>query len=556
MLEKKSDESDQRVMIAILLCVMVFWVWSSVFSPPSAPTEELDPVTTGAGPDGPGPDAVGVPSGPAQVAADPVAVPEREVPLSTAELNATLSSRNGALHSVTLPRHLAPLEVTPIWRGLWGMVTGGPSLGEWRPYGDDPGVERLLTDQAALLHAGAGEVRETPHRVDGDGALRAAALYGAVEVSKTLATTEDARVLRVSVSFTNTGTSPWSGPLWVGANDWMNLDSGSYVNVARPSAVVDGDLETLLDLGDADEGPVSYEGPVSWMGIGDRYFLAAMAPDQPEWGGLSFQRVGEDRYGAYLVRQATLQPGQSEQLSFDVYIGTKDLDVLEAQGHDLEVSVDLGMFGFFARPLLFVLKLIHGVVGNWGWSIILLTLLVKALFWPLNRASFASSRKMQALQPRLEEIRQKYKDDAQKAGQEQMQLFQKEGVNPLSGCLPMLVQMPVWFALYSVLLYSSDVYHADFFYLQDLSSLDPLGLLPTLMGGLMVLQQSLTPMPPSMDPVQQRILKLMPLMFAVVMYTFPSGLALYSLVNTVLSILQMWLINRTIPAVMPPAGAR
>lgn len=553
----KKDEPDQRVLIAILLCVMVFWIWSSVFAPPAAPQPAEDPAQGGVVTTDPAGDPAGAPPVEPLGGTPPVAepIPARELPLQTAELQATLSSRTGALHSVVLPNHPAPLEVTPIWSGVWAMFSGKP-LGEWRPYGDDPGVERLLTPEAALLSAGAGAFTPTAHRVEDGGTLTAQASMGGIEVQKTLATTSDPRMLRATVSFRNAGSAAWTGPLWVGASDRMNLESGSYANVTRPVAVVDGDLETLLDLGDADAAPVAYEGPVSWLGIGDRYFMAAMVPDQPTWGSLGFVRVAELTYGAFLVRQATLQPGQAEQLSFDVYIGTKDLDILEGLERDLAESVDLGMFGFFARPLLFVLKLIHGVVGSWGWAIILLTLLVKALFWPLNRASFVSSRKMQALQPRLEELRVKHKDDPQKAGQEQMQLFAKEGVNPLSGCLPMLVQMPVWFALYSVLLYSSDVYHADFFYLQDLSSLDPLGLLPTLMGGLMVLQQSLTPMPPSMDPVQQRILKLMPLMFAVVMYSFPSGLALYSLVNTVLSILQMWLINRTIPAVMPPAGAR
>jgi hypothetical protein len=143
-------------------------------------------------------------------------------------------------------------------------------------------------------------------------------------------------------------------------------------------------------------------------------------------------------------------------------------------GHDLDDAVDLGFFGLFGRVLLWVLGLIHGVVGSWGMAIILLTVGVKLLFWPLTRASFVSSRKMAALSPKIEELRQLHKDDPQKAGAAQMELFAKEGVNPLSGCLPVLVQTPVWIALYSALLYSSELYHAEFFYLKDLASADPL----------------------------------------------------------------------------------
>lgn len=188
-------------------------------------------------------------------------------------------------------------------------------------------------------------------------------------------------------------------------------------------------------------------------------------------------------------------------------------------------------------------------------AIILLTVGVKLAFWPLTRASFVSSRKMAALSPKIEELRQLHKDDPQKAGAAQMELFAKEGVNPLSGCLPVLVQTPVWIALYSALLYSSELYHAEFFYLKDLASADPYGVLPTIIGVLMMLQQRMTPMSPGMDPLQQRIIRLMPLIFVGIMYAFPSGLALYSFVNTVLSILQMWLINRSIPAVMPAVDA-
>jgi YidC/Oxa1 family membrane protein insertase len=217
--------------------------------------------------------------------------------------------------------------------------------------------------------------------------------------------------------------------------------------------------------------------------------------------------------------------------------------------------VDFGFFGFFSHILLFILELWQGVVGNWGVAIILLTVTVKLAFWPLTKKSFESSRKMQALSPQMAEIKEKHKDDAQKAGQAQMELFKKEGVNPLAGCLPMFIQMPVWFALYSVLLFAADLYQAEFLYLADLTSKDPFGVLPTLVGVGMIFQQRMTPLSPTMDPMQQKMIRFMPLAFTIIFYSFPSGLALYVLVNTILSILQMFLVNRAFPLVHPPVAA-
>jgi YidC/Oxa1 family membrane protein insertase len=195
------------------------------------------------------------------------------------------------------------------------------------------------------------------------------------------------------------------------------------------------------------------------------------------------------------------------------------------------------------------------LVVNWGVAIILLTVTVKISFWKLTTKSFASGRKMQALAPQMAEIKEKYKGDAQKAGQAQMELFKKEGVNPMSGCLPMLIQMPVWFALYSVLLFASDLYQAEFLYVRDLTSVDPYGVLPTLVGVVMVIQQFLTPMSPTMDPMQRKMMRMMPLVFVVIMYSFPSGLALYILVNTLFSIVQMWRVNKAYPLAPLPAKA-
>ena len=556
-MKPEKNELDQRAIVAVLLSLAVLWVWGAMNpqTPPVAAPEGAPPVAGETGPTpGGAPPVVGADPAAPQLA--PAAVPDRLVAVSSAEITAQLSSKGGALTAVVLPNQEANYDVTPIWRHVIGKVTRSAKP-EWSPYGDAPGPERLLSDVGALVVAGSGASLAAPgYTLDGTGPWTATATTAeGLSVTKVWSTTADPNRLRVVVRFENATTANYTGPVWLGSWDKFAEQVDSYSSVTRPVAVVDGDLETLVDVTDVDDEVWAVEGPVSWFGVGDRYFLGAAIPDDPAWGKLSFVKVDAERQGAVLTRDVLLKPGEHTELGLEVYVGGKSLSKLSAVGHDLDDAVDLGFFGLFGRVLLWVLGLIHGLVGSWGMAIILLTVGVKLAFWPLTRASFVSSRKMAALSPKIEELRQLHKDDPQKAGAAQMELFAKEGVNPLSGCLPVLVQTPVWIALYSALLYSSELYHAEFFYLKDLASADPYGVLPTIIGVLMMLQQRMTPMSPGMDPLQQRIIRLMPLIFVGIMYAFPSGLALYSFVNTVLSILQMWLINRSIPAVMPAVDA-
>jgi YidC/Oxa1 family membrane protein insertase len=218
------------------------------------------------------------------------------------------------------------------------------------------------------------------------------------------------------------------------------------------------------------------------------------------------------------------------------------MDILEGLGDSWMNSVEYGMFGFFSRVLLFMLKVIYAGFNNWGVAILLLTLVVKVIFFPLTQKAFVSGKKMQMIQPQLNEIKEKYKDNQQLQAQETMKLFSENGVSPFGGCLPSLVQIPVWLALYNVMYSSVELYNSHFLYLQDLTSMDPYGVLPVLYIVLMFIQQQMTPMV-NMDPAQQTMLKVMPLIFGVFMFTFPSGLVLYFSMNMLLTIFQQWLIN-------------
>lgn len=551
-IRKRDQGGEQRTLVAILLCFGLFVGWQYFFAPPEVPATEVVDTTQGEAPtitpETGGPPQAGTPT------AAPEIVPERELAFETTQISATLSSKGGSLRRTILPDHEGALAVTPIYMYLYGLVTGEEFEDGWQPYGGDPGPEIVVHEAGMMLAAGTGTgAREEGdyHLTEGSGewvATRRTA--SGITVRKTWRATEDPNVLDVSVEFVNETANRYDGSLWIGSWDQFSGGEGMmsrYTNFGRPFGLVDGDYELLESLEDVDEdGPQSLEGPTGWLGVGDRYFMAVAVPDQQEWGTFSFEAApGEGTYGAFLSQAGVgLAPGATERVDFMVYVGPRNTDVLKELGHELDLSVDYGFFGFFAKIMLFFLGLIHGVLGNWGPAIILTVLAVKLLFWPLTKKSFESGQAMKALQPELAKLKEKYGDDAQRFGQEQMKLFQENGVNPMSGCLPMLIQMPVWIAMYSALLYSADLYHAEFLYLQDLSVADPYCILPTIVGVMMLVQQRLTPMSPGMDPTQQKLMRLMPFMFVFFYFLFPAGLALYATVNTSLSILQMWLVRR------------
>jgi YidC/Oxa1 family membrane protein insertase len=239
----------------------------------------------------------------------------------------------------------------------------------------------------------------------------------------------------------------------------------------------------------------------------------------------------------------TLQSGEQRQLDYLVFIGPKDPELLKAAGHHLDQVVNFGFFNILAQPLFMVLTFFYGFFKNYGVSIILLTVLIKLLFWPLTHKSYASMKSMQKLQPEMQKLRDKFKNDKERLNKEMMALYKTHSVNPLGGCLPMIVQIPVFFALYQVLLNSIALRHAPFvLWLTDLSAKDPYYITPILMGASMFVQQKMTPT--TADPMQAKIFMAMPLIFTFMFLNFPSGLVIYWLVNNLLTILQQYFIHR------------
>ena len=301
-----------------------------------------------------------------------------------------------------------------------------------------------------------------------------------------------------------------------------------------------------VSFDDMDSTVINQEIKGGWAAMIQHYFLAAWVPAQDQTNQFYSKALGNDRYVLGLVTPVTaVAPGSSTSFNSQLYVGPKLQDRIEDVAPNLELTVDYGMLTFIAKPLFWVLEWLNDWLHNWGWAIVVLTLLIKLAFYKLSEASYRSMAKMRKFAPKLQQLKERYGDDRQRMSQAMMEIYKKEKINPLGGCLPMLVQIPVFIALYWVLLESVELRQAPFIlWLNDLSTKDPYYVLPLIMGVTMFFQQKLNPPPP--DPLQAKILMALPFVFTLFFAFFPSGLVLYWVVNNILSIAQQWYITHRI----------
>lgn len=303
-----------------------------------------------------------------------------------------------------------------------------------------------------------------------------------------------------------------------------------------------------VSMGDLDDKPLRTTVQGGWVAWLQHYFVTAWIPPADSSNGVYGRKDSQGNYIVGFTGQALDVPAGSQGATgMTLYAGPKIQEDLKALAPDLDLTVDYGILWFLAQPIFWLLELIHDVLGNWGWSIVVLTLIIKLIFFPLSAASYKSMARMRAVSPKLQALKEQYGDDRQKMSQAMMELYKKEKINPLGGCLPILVQMPVFLALYWVLLESVEMRQAPWIlWITDLSITDPYFILPIIMGVTMFIQQQLNPTPP--DPMQARVMKLLPIIFTFFFLWFPAGLVLYWVVNNVLSIAQQWYITRQIEA--------
>ncbi|MDH5784314.1 MAG: membrane protein insertase YidC [Chromatiales bacterium] len=301
-----------------------------------------------------------------------------------------------------------------------------------------------------------------------------------------------------------------------------------------------------IEFDDMDDGNLSRNITGGWAAIIQHYFLGAWIPSAEEGNSYYSKVVDKSRYLLGMVGSAlSVHAGEKGSIRAQLYVGPKIQDELEEIAEGLELTVDYGVLTILAKPLFWLLKIIHGMVNNWGWSIILLTVLIKAVFYKLSETSYKSMAHMRKLQPKLQQLKENYGDDKQKLNEAMMRMYREEKINPLGGCLPILVQIPVFIALYWMLLESVEIRQQPFMlWITDLTAKDPYFILPVLMGATMLIQHKLNPTP--LDPIQARVMMILPIAFTFFFLWFPSGLVLYWVVNNTLSIIQQYYITRVV----------
>ncbi|MGA6097790.1 membrane protein insertase YidC [Stutzerimonas marianensis] len=357
----------------------------------------------------------------------------------------------------------------------------------------------------------------------------------------------------------NQGSAPWTGYMFGQLKRDSSGDPSS--STATGTATYLGaalwtkdEPYTKVSMSDMDDKSLKKSVEGGWIAWLQHYFVTAWIPQPDQTNQVQTRK---DSQGNYIIGftgpAVTVAPGAQGETSARLYAGPKIQDKLEELSPGLRLTVDYGILWFIAQPIFWLLQNIHALLGNWGWSIIALTIVIKLAFFPLSAASYRSMARMRAVSPKMQALKEQYGDDRQKMSQAMMELYKKEKINPLGGCLPILVQMPVFLALYWVLLESVEMRQAPWmFWITDLSIKDPYFILPIIMGATMFIQQQLNPTPP--DPMQAKVMKLLPIIFTFFFLWFPAGLVLYWVVNNVLSIAQQWYITRKVAGQTAPAS--
>ena len=466
------------------------------------------------------------------------------VEVRTDVLHVRIDPRGGTIRQASLPRYPVSVEEPDQPFVLMDDHGGLVHVAESGLVGASaPNHHEVLTPERNTYRLGPGVDRlDVPlHWQDEHG----------VRIAKVFEFTRDSYEIRVRYEVYNHGSSSWRGQAYGQLRRVPPPGSGGLGTIYTYTGAVlsspDKPYEKI-DFDDMESEDLDREIRDGWIAMIQHYFASAWIPERSVPIRYYTKALDSGEYLAGLVGPPLdVAPGAAGEASLKLYVGPKVQDRLEAAAPGLERTVDYGWLFFIAQPLYVALRFIHDYVGNWGWSIILLTFLIKLAFYHLSAASYRSMARMRKLSPKIQALRDRHQGDRQKMNQAMMELYKKEKINPLGGCLPIVVQIPVFIALYWVLLETVELRHADFiFWLTDLASHDPYFVLPLLMGGSMFLQQRISPTPP--DPIQAKVMMFLPIIFTGFFLFFPSGLVLYWLVNNLLSIAQQWVITKRIEA--------
>jgi YidC/Oxa1 family membrane protein insertase len=554
---------SQRLLLycALTLVVYMIWLaWERDYGTQPAPGAQVERQDVSKIDEAPAaaadvPEAPAVPETTRQSITDQAAPVSRRIRVLTDVLHVEIDTRGGDIRRAALPTYPAGADTPNIPFVLLhdndelGLYVAQSGLIYDRTTQTDVDLTELAPSHHALYTAEQQVYRLRP----GEDELRVPLIWHSpigVTVKKVFTFHRGGFLVDVAHTVINRGDQPWSG------RQYGQLRHGPVREGERSrllytytgAAYYDGTYEKI-PFEDMASDPLSRVIRGGWAAMLEHYFVSAWV-SQPRQRSFYYTNViGEGAKPEYIIglrgMGLTVAPQETGTFHAELYIGPKLQERLAEIAKGLELVVDYGIFTVLAKPLFWLLEFIHGMVGNWGWSIVILTVLIKLAFYKLSETSYRSMAKMRAVQPRMLALKERYSSDKQKLNQSLMELYKNERINPLGGCLPILVQIPVFIALYWMLLESVELRQADFIlWIDDLSNRDPYFVLPILMGFTMFIQQRLNPMP--LDPIQAKMMMALPFVFTVFFAFFPAGLVLYWLVNNLLSIAQQWVITRRI----------
>ena len=534
---------NRRVILAVALSIAVLLVWNWFFPSVKPVPQSQQSVQTTQAP-APAKNVLPVQTAASALAPASAFLPTegKQVVVETPLYRAVLNTSGGILEHFVLKKYTttiaaeaenidlvtpealvrAPLGIswnkTPSWsKGTWGFSGKDLSLA-----GNDAGT---------LVFTGK---------------------LGSVTFVRTLAFAADRYEIEEKLTVINDTATQVAGELdFTMASTGLSLKDDRY-NQNRVASLSAKGLDEETDADDLKLGTALPPGnALQWAGLENNYFILALVPTSGDMGIKA--KLDGDVYRLLVGQNLIIEPGTSQSLDCTYYIGPKKASAMAGAPNELKRSIHYGWFDIIAKPLIVGLNFLYTYVGNYGVAIIILTILIKLLFWPLSQKSYKSMDQMKRIQPMMAEVREKYKDDRDQMNKEVMRLYKAHKVNPAGGCLPMLLQIPVFFALYQALLGAIELRHAPFIthlpftdlvWLADLSAKDPFYITPIIMGGTMFLQQKMTPT--AGDPTQAKIMLFMPIVFTFIFLNFPSGLVVYWMVNNILSIAQQWMITRKV----------
>ncbi len=541
-----------RLIIAIALSFLIFLVWNLLFvdHQPVGPVDRATREVDTARPEAPM-ETVLPPPTPAPVETTEVQDhPSRTITVNTPLYSVKISETGAMFDSFTLTRYRETTEPDSPFKDLIPAILPGGSVMAGFTGGNLEDLSQATF--TADINDDIIDIREIPQTirffwVSPEG----------VRFEKIFTFSPITYLIDMDVAVQNTTAVPIQGKIWVSLSDYAPEASRGY-GFEGPSALINNSVEQIKIKNIEDQS--LYPGVLGWIALQSRYFITSIIPERPVEGDMRLieqpDNVVENRFEGPLE---TVPPNTRLNHNFDLFFGPKSLQVLSQYENGLDRVVRFGMFDFIAKPCLWLMNFLYSFIPNYGIAIIILTTIIKLLLWPLGNKSYKSMNEMKKIQPLMAEIREKYKNDKKKMNEELMGLYKIYKVNPVGGCLPMALQIPVFFALYRMLYESIELRHAPFFgWINDLSAPDrlfrfdfaiplmqpPYGIpvLTIIMGATMFLQQKMSP-PPG-DPAQAKMMMFMPILFTVIFINFPAGLVLYWLVNNILSISQQYYISK------------